>query len=294
MSCTVVIEGEHRGAPCSELRDRAPSVVMESPIPEGLERRDPENSIVRWPGTDVAVGAEPAIPPIITDSAREQSQVDLREALYNDGCTGTESRIQLPAARITRLLGIMIDLDPGKLNPNNRIFPPAADPREFLARIQGVLDHHPLARVAEVRNSGTGLHLLIWLDPPLELKTAGEQRYWDGIVRAVQATLPSDPNAPGITALTRPVGAINSKNGAYIEILRAGLRIDTTAGRRLRRATKGCTIPGRCRDSPRRAHDTLPDLLWGTIPPLGDGSRGQVLRLRDGQSGGPLRRHLLA
>jgi hypothetical protein len=34
--------------------------------------------------------------------------------------------------------------------------------------------------------------------------------------------LPVDPNAPGITALTRAVGSINSKNGAVVEVLEPG------------------------------------------------------------------------
>jgi hypothetical protein len=34
--------------------------------------------------------------------------------------------------------------------------------------------------------------------------------------------LPTDPNAPGITGLTRAVGSTNSKNGAVVEVLRAG------------------------------------------------------------------------
>jgi hypothetical protein len=38
----------------------------------------------------------------------------------------------------------------------------------------------------------------------------------------VQYTLPVDVNAPGIIATTRPVGSVNSKNGAVVELLRPG------------------------------------------------------------------------
>jgi hypothetical protein len=34
--------------------------------------------------------------------------------------------------------------------------------------------------------------------------------------------LPIDPAQPGITAVTRPIGSINSKNGATVELLHAG------------------------------------------------------------------------
>jgi hypothetical protein len=33
------------------------------------------------------------------------------------------------------LLGLMIDLDPAKLQPGNRLFPPADDPRQFWGQI---------------------------------------------------------------------------------------------------------------------------------------------------------------
>ena len=56
--------------------------------------------------------------------------------------------------------------------------------------------------------------------------SAADQRRWAILVRAVQASLPSDPNAPGITGLTRPIGSINSKNGAVVKVLRPGTPID--------------------------------------------------------------------
>ncbi len=160
------------------------------------------------------------------EEGRPDPPVDLREALFNDGATGPASRIQVPMERITRLRGLMIDLDPGKLLPDNGVFPPAEDPREFLRGIQAVLDRHPLARDAEVRATGTGLHVLVWFEPAVELKDAADQRRWDSLIKLTQATVPSDPQAPGITALTRAVGSVNAKNGARVEILRPGTPID--------------------------------------------------------------------
>jgi hypothetical protein len=191
-----------------------------------IESETGDDAIVPSPDPSMADGAGPTSPPKAANTAGEESLVDQREALYNGGCTGPAGRIQIPAERITRLNGIMVDFDPGNLDPNNRILPPADDPHQFLDRSRAVLDRHPVLRFAEVRSSGTGLHLVTRLNPPVELRTAGEQRYWDAIVRAVQASLPSDPNAPGITALTRPVGSINSKNGARVETLRPGSPID--------------------------------------------------------------------
>jgi hypothetical protein len=147
---------------------------------------------------------------------------DAREQLYNDRRIGPVGEVQLPAERITTLHGIMFDLDPGLYRPGNTLLPPHHDPRAFYEQVAPVLGRHPLARSAEVRVSGTGLHVIVLLDPPVELASAAAQRYWDTVVRAVQCTLPADPNAPGITALTRAVGSTNSKNGATVEVLRRG------------------------------------------------------------------------
>ena len=152
--------------------------------------------------------------------------VDSREQLWNEGLTGPAGLIQVPTERITRLRGILFDLDPTKLAAENPWFPPADDPVEFHAKIKHVLQRHPLARHAEIRLSGTGLHGIIWLAPPVELTSAAEQKKWATVVRAVQCSLPVDPNAPGITALTRPIGSINSKNGAVVEVAEPGEPID--------------------------------------------------------------------
>jgi hypothetical protein len=155
-------------------------------------------------------------------STHSDDQTDVREALYNDGGTGPAGRIQIPRERISALRGFVIDLDPHLLRPDNSLFPPSENPRVFHQQIGPVLDRHPLARHAEVRDSGRGLHLLVLIEPPVQLHTSGEQRYWDAIVKIVQRTLPADPRAPGITALTRALGSINSKNGRAVELLKKG------------------------------------------------------------------------
>jgi hypothetical protein len=152
--------------------------------------------------------------------------IDVRETLWNEVRTGPAGSIQVPIERITLLRGILLDLDPARLLAENPWFPPAADPAEFHAGIQDVLRRHPLARHAEIRRSGTGLHGIIWLAPPVELTSAAEQTWWANLVRATQCSLPVDPNAPGITSLTRAIGSKNSKNGAVVAVLEPGEPID--------------------------------------------------------------------
>jgi hypothetical protein len=60
--------------------------------------------------------------------------VDRREQLWNEGLTGPAGLIQVPTERITRLRGILLDLDPAKLIAENPWFPPADDPVEFHAK----------------------------------------------------------------------------------------------------------------------------------------------------------------
>jgi hypothetical protein len=157
------------------------------------------------------------------------SQHDSREQLCNDRKIGNFFEVQLPLERITALHGFLIDLDPKLYRPGNPIFPPDDDPRVFFEAVKPVLDRHPLARFAEVRATGTGLHVIVRFNPPAELTSASAQGHWDSMARAVQLTLPGDTSAPGITALTRPVGATNSKNSATVALLRPGEPITPAA-----------------------------------------------------------------
>jgi hypothetical protein len=154
------------------------------------------------------------------------NELDTRETLYNEPRNGPAHEIQMPLERITSVRGLLFDIDPRLYRADNPLFPPADDLRTFLAQIEPVLNRHPLARHAEVRNSGTGLHAIVWLEPAIQLKSAAEQNYWDAIVKAVQRTLPVDPDMPGLTALTRLVGSINNKNGAKVEVLQPGQPVD--------------------------------------------------------------------
>lgn len=148
--------------------------------------------------------------------------LDLREQLVNQRQRGSIQTVSIPLVRVTRLHGIMLDFDPDLYDKENPLFEASDDPQTFYDSIRPLLDRHPLARHAEVRSSGRGLHVLIWLEPCVELYSDNDQLRWDALVKVVQRSLPVDPAMPGITAMTRPLGSINSKNGKEVVCLREG------------------------------------------------------------------------
>jgi hypothetical protein len=156
--------------------------------------------------------------------------VDWRKQLFNHVETGPIELVQLPAEAITRLHGILFDLDPSILRPELASGALMLDPEALFGQVvRPWLERHPALKDAEVVCSGRGLHVIPWLDRPVEFTTDGERRKWAGIVRAVQAVLPTDPDAPGITALTRPVGSVNAKNGAVVRRLKNGHPVSVDA-----------------------------------------------------------------
>jgi len=125
--------------------------------------------------------------------------------------------------RIVQLNGILFDIDPktylvGPLTQGH-----SRDPIKFYNRVlRPWLKRHPILKNCQVRASGTGLHAILWIKPPIKFETAGDRERWAGIVKVVQAALPIDPDEPGITATTRAIGSINSKNGAKVRRLTKG------------------------------------------------------------------------
>ncbi len=71
--------------------------------------------------------------------------------------------------------------------------------------------------------------MLITLAEPVTLATDADRRCWDGIARVVQAALPIDPDQPGLTALTRPAGIVNSKARRPVSVLRPGSPVPVAA-----------------------------------------------------------------
>ena len=157
-----------------------------------------------------------------------RADTDLREALYNDRSVGTASRIQMPREAVTRLHGLVIDLDADILEPNPW-FPPGETAEEFYAGIRPALERHAILRHAEVRDTGRWLHAIVWFREPVDLRSAADQRRWNGLHRVLKGSLPSDPAAPSLNALTRPVGGVNSKTGCRARTLEEGVPIDAGA-----------------------------------------------------------------
>jgi len=154
-----------------------------------------------------------------------QSQVDLRESLYNDRAIGPAPKIALPREAVTRLHGLVMDLDANVLK-DNQWFPPAATAEEFFEAIQPVLNRHPILRNAEIRFTGRWLHAIVLFKETVELRTAADQNRWNGIHRVLKASIPSDPAAPSLIAMTRPVGSVNTKTGIAVKTIKPGMPID--------------------------------------------------------------------
>jgi hypothetical protein len=154
--------------------------------------------------------------------------LDLREQLYNDRQSGPADRIQLPREAVTRLWGLMIDLDPDILKPNPW-FPPAETPEAFHTGIAPALERHHILRYAEIRFTGQGLHAIVWFVEPVDLMTAADQQHWNAIHEVLASTVPSDSAAPTLIGLTRPIGSTNSKTGGVVRTLKAGTPISASA-----------------------------------------------------------------
>src|SRR5262245_25980124 len=100
--------------------------------------------------TELAQATTPSFGAGTSSSTGEPAMVDAREQLYNDRQTGTINQVQLPKERITRLHGVLFDLDPHLYLAGNGLVEPDGDPATFYQSIKPVLARHPLAGKAEV------------------------------------------------------------------------------------------------------------------------------------------------
>ncbi len=147
-----------------------------------------------------ATGREPA-----------QPVFDEREAIVNDRARGPAHEIAVKVEEVAAIHGFMIDLDCGILNPDVLGADAVASAEAlYNEHVSHWLDRDPVLAKAEVRDTGGGLHVLLWLDQPI-LCGSEEAREWDAIARGIRNALPGDPSVNGIIAMTRPVGALNTK-----------------------------------------------------------------------------------
>ena len=148
---------------------------------------------------------------------------DQREALFNAGAVGTFKEIMVQAHEVTLVRGILIDIDIECLRVGKVITEAPTDGHDLYEKyVRGWLDNHPILRRCEVLFTGRGVHCILRFAKPVEIKSDRRRDMWETIIRAVQRSLPSDPAAPSLLAMTRPVGGINSKNGQRVKLLRAG------------------------------------------------------------------------
>jgi hypothetical protein len=149
---------------------------------------------------------------------------DERESLVNDRRRGTKYEITPKVEEVAAVHGFMNDLDCKMLDPavvGEECVESAAALYEQNVRLW--LDRDPVLSKAEVRDTGGGLHVILWLDEPVVV-AAGDARQWNDIARGICNALPGDPNLNGIIALTRPVGAMNTKYNPprEVRLLRSG------------------------------------------------------------------------
>jgi hypothetical protein len=158
----------------------------------------------------------------------DPDQIDWRQQLFNKQECGPVTRVSLPAEAITSLHGILFDIDPRLFRSEVASDEVRSSPAKFYEQVVAPrLARHPALEGAEVIDSGRGLHVIPRFESPVEFVTDTDRRRWHAIIRVVQRALPTDPCAPGITALTRPVGSVNAKNGATVKRLRVATPIST-------------------------------------------------------------------
>jgi hypothetical protein len=154
---------------------------------------------------------------------QENVQLDLRESLVNEGAVGKIEAVSIGKESIGVIRGILFDLDRKFMKENPYWGKLSDDPKaDFETCILPMLKREPVLEKSEVRFTGNGYHVLIWLAPQVELETPGDRKRWEGLIKTIQCLLPIDPNQPGITAMTRPIGSINGKNQKAVERLKSG------------------------------------------------------------------------
>ena len=122
---------------------------------------------------------------------------DTREQLFNKRETGPAKAIQLPTEAITSLHGILLDVDCKLFRSDGPIPGLERSPRSLFRKgVAEWISRDPALASAEVRATGGGVHVIIWLDPSIEFQTDQDRDRWIAMVKVLQASLPTDPDAP--------------------------------------------------------------------------------------------------
>ena len=149
---------------------------------------------------------------------------DQRESLVNDRRQGTKCEITPKVDEVAAIHGFMNDLDCKMLDPTviGQKCVESADSL-YEHHVRYWLDRDSVLAKAEVRDTGGGLHVILWLGEPIVV-SAGEASQWNAVARGLRNALPGDPNLNGIIALTRPLGAMNTKYDPprEVRLLRTG------------------------------------------------------------------------
>ncbi len=114
----------------------------------------------------------------------DKGRIDWREQTFNAGAVGPVEQVSTPAELITSLRTLMIDVDPKDLagdlyDAGEGTFAT----RLYQHSVRHWLDRHPLLAHSEVRHTGSGLHVLIHLDPAVEFDTPADRDRWAAVVR---------------------------------------------------------------------------------------------------------------
>ena len=143
--------------------------------------------------------------------AHDHGANDERESLVNGRECGPANQIATKVEEVASIHAFMSDLDCKILDPaivgEECVRSPAA---LYKQHVRHWLDRDPVLAKAQVRDSGHGLHVLLMLDEPI-ICAGDDARHWDKIARGLRNVLPGDPSLNGIVAMTRPVGARNTK-----------------------------------------------------------------------------------
>jgi hypothetical protein len=164
------------------------------------------------------------------DSAIAQADagnVDVRERLFNGGeCDPKWQEVSRTIEEVTYLRGILFDIDPCLYQPSCLVSDPGASAADFYRdTVADWLQRIPILQKAEVRCSGRGLHVILWLDQPINFVDDLDRERWAARVPVIQSLLPIDPNQPGINAMTRKLGSVNSKNQGVVTQLKKGVGV---------------------------------------------------------------------